>query len=154
MTKKAPTTQTISSVPMEPLRWLFVAKFKDGEKIVQTQEDQSATRTDGTGSTFTDVLAREDDLVSFSLFQGDDYVTVDLISGNFDVNGTPVCLHDQFFEPLHHKLRLIYFRETRIDSETDKDQNVVSMKHYVNRYFIGWQTTANGKNVKVTLAVG
>lgn len=141
---------------LEPLSWLFVADFEDGTSIVQDQDDKSLTRTDGTGSTFTDVLAHKSKLISFCLINKDtdSEVTVDLTSGIFVVNGTPIALHDQFFEPDKHDLRLIYFRETKAEQNIGGDGSVLSTAHYVNRYFIGWQTTVKGKNVKATLAVG
>jgi hypothetical protein len=44
----------------------------------------------------------------------------------------------------------VYFREVR----KEFDQNMVEMRQYVNRYFIGWQTNdENGKNVQQTIAV-
>lgn len=144
MTKQPPT------VAREPLRWLFIAHFADGSTIEQDQADRSTTRTDGSGSTFTDVLARQDDLVAFELVNDQQSVMVDLQTGAFIVNGTPLHIHDQYFEPQHHSLRLIYFRETRVDLDPDRNEST----HYTNRYFIGWQTTVNGKNKQATLAVG
>lgn len=147
------------------MRWLFTAEFSDGTTIVQDQEDKCHTRDDGTGSTFTDVLAREDELVAFHLHNvdGQQVASVDLLTGAFIVNGTPMHIHDQYFEPSKHKLRLIYFREARIENDvhgvveedmTVTQTNGLNPRHYVNRYFIGWQTTIMGKNKQVTLAVG
>lgn len=149
----------------EPLRWLFTAEFSDGTTIEQTQEDKCTTRDDGTGSAFTDVLAREDELTAFHLYhvEGKEAVSVDLVTGAFVVNGTPLHAHDQFFEPELHKLRLIYHRETRVQQEMKatvqedgsvKQEPVGEPRHFINRYFIGWQTTIMGKNKQVTLAVG
>lgn len=129
------------------LKYLFTAEFNDGTTVEQTQEDISFT---GKGSAFTDVLVK-DGLKSFSLHGKDNSVTVDLKTGKFGVNGLWVDIHDQYFDPSQHKLRLIYFRETIVErvqsDETTED------RHYVNRYFIGWHTTVKGKNIKVTLAV-
>lgn len=152
----ASKTETIKTV-MEPLRWLFQADFQDDTSIVQDQDDKCYSRTDGTGSTFTDVLARESELVAFALFNPEtkEVVSVDLITGNFTANGTPMSLHDQFLEPQNHNLRLVYFRETRVEQVVGaRDGQVRNTRHYVNRYFIGWQTTVKGKNKQVTLAVG
>lgn len=151
---------------MEPLRWLFVAEFDDGNSIEQTYEDKSLTRTDGTGSAFTDVLEYEKTsrLKAFHLASTDDkqIATVDLTTGAFIVNNTPFHAHDQNFDPTKYELRLIYFRETRYDNISTNtvqgDGSVknehVGQRHYVNRYFIGWQTTVNGKNKQATIAVG
>jgi len=158
-------TALSNQIPREPFRWLFTAEFKDGTIIEQTQEDKCLTRTDGTGSAFTDVLAREDELVAFHLYSvdGKEAASVDLITGAFIINNTPFHAHDQYFEPTQHKLRLIYHRETRIDSDIKStvendgtiNQEDVGQRHYVNRYFIGWQTTTKtNKNVQATIAVG
>lgn len=153
-------------VDREPFRWLFTAELSDGTTIEQDQDDKCKTRTDGTGSTFTDVLAREEDLVAFHLYHvdGKEAASVDLRTGAFIINGTPFHAHTQFFEPSSNKLRLIYHRETRVDNDTlstvQEDGSVgrqdgLNPRHYVNRYFIGWQTTTKaGKNVQQTIAVG
>lgn len=139
----------------EPLRWLFTAYFDDGSSIVQDQDDKCHTRKDGTGSTFTDVLTK-DGLVSFELNHdnGSESVMIDLTTGAFLVNGTPLHAHNQFFEPQKYKLELVYFRETRVDQQLDKLGNEVSVNQYTNRYFIGWKTQVNGKDKQVTIAVG
>lgn len=144
-----------SPVVREPLRWLFAAWFEDGSEIVQDQEDKCYTRTDGTGSTYTDVLAK-DGLVGFALIStdGKQHVSVDLKTGAFIVNDTPLHIHNQLFEPQNHKLELVYFRETRIDQQINGKGKQVSASHYVNRYFIGWKTKVHGKDKQVTIAVG
>lgn len=160
------TNQTPKTI-REPLAWLFVAEYADGSTISQDAADTCTTRTDGTGSAFTDVLEREKDvrLAAFHLYHldGKQAASVDLITGAFIVNGTPVHVHDQYFDPTRHKLRLVYFRENKIDNEVTAtvqadgsvtQQSSATARHYVNRYFIGWQTTVGGKNKQVTLAVG
>lgn len=158
--------QQLNVVDREPFRWLFTAEFEDGSTIEQDLDDTCHTRTDGTGSTFTDVLAREDELVAFHLYHvnGKEAASVDLRTGAFVLNGTPIHAHEQYFEPTQHKLRLVYFRETRVDNDTrgtvQEDGSIaredgLNPRHYVNRYFIGWQTTTkNDKNVQQTIAVG
>lgn len=166
MPNKQEQPKNIVSVDREDFRWLFTAEFEDGTTIVQDQEDKSTTRTDGTGSTFTDVLAREDELVAFHLYHvnGKEAASVDLRTGAFVINGTPFHAHEQFFEPTQNKLRLVYFRETRINNDvlstvledmTVDVQDGLNPRHFINRYFIGWQTTTKaGKNVQQTIAVG
>lgn len=133
------------------LDWLFTAYFSEGNWLDQTQEDISQN---GEGSAFTDVMARKDELVAFELINDDQSVHLNLKTGVFTVNGTPLVIHDQHFDPSKHKLRLIYFRETRAERDLNDKEEVVGQRHFVNRYFIGWQTTANGKNKQYTLAVG
>ncbi len=145
-----------NTVEREALKWLFTAHFSDETTLEQTIEDKCLTRDDGTGSAFTDVLARMDDLIAFELVnqETNESVLVDLKTGNFVVGGVPLCAHNQNFEPQNYPLKLVYFRETRVERVIDKKGEQVSSRHFVNRYFIGWETVVNGKNKQVTLAVG
>lgn len=151
-------------VPTTPhLSWLFVAFFDKGAPVIQTQDDLPKEQPEG--SAFSDVAARSDDLTAFELRHedGKQVVTIDLKTGAFIVNGTPLHIHNQNFEPQNYSLKLIYFRETRVDQQqkatvqTDmsiKTENIGDARHYVNRYFIGWETVVNGKNKQATIAVG
>lgn len=153
-----------NSVHREPMRWLFRAYFADGTSIEQDQDDRCTTRADGSGSAFTDVLAREDELLAFGLAHtnGQEHVVVDLRSGAFIVNGTPLQAHNQYFEPEKYKLKLVFYRETRVDTHVSSvvqedgsiNQNTIGGRQYVNRYFIGWKAVVNGKDKQVTLALG
>jgi hypothetical protein len=137
----------------QPLKWLFRAIFSDGTILNQPEDDRSQNHVEGAEhnpSAFSDVLAREDELVAFSLYNPDtdETIAVDLRNGLFTVNGVTIAIHDQYFVPEEHKLRLIYFRESRIDFQGDVQNR------YVNRYFIGWQCTdSSGRNKQTTLAV-
>ena len=144
------------------LRWLFVATFEDGSTVEQTQEDVSK---DGTASAYKDVLDRKDELASFGLhhIDGSQYVVVDLKKGYFIVNGVPLVAHNQYFEADRYPLELVYFRETRAHQDViatvQEDGSIgVGDPHnrinYVNRYFLGWKTTVNGKEKQTTLAAG
>lgn len=149
----------------EPFRWLFTAEFEDGSKVEQDMNDTCHCRTDGTGSAFTDVLEREktSPVTAFHLYNvnGREAVSVDLRTGAFIVNGTPINIHEQHFAADKHQLKLVYFRETRVDNDvkaTVEDDGSVTQsdgfnaRHYVNRYFIGWDVV--GKNKQAILAVG
>lgn len=161
------TAQQFNKVEREPMRWLFTAEFADGSTIEQDESDRSQTRTDGTGSRFSDVLAYQDTspLVAFHLYHtnGKEAATVDLRTGAFVINGTPFHAHNQFFEPGERQLELIYFRETRVESDVRgtvqddgsvKEEHGLNPRHYVNRYFIGWRTIDAGKETSQTIAVG
>lgn len=167
MTTQQNQPTQFKTVEREPLRWLFEAHFDNGLVIVQDQDDKSELRTDGTGSTYSDVVETEKEhkLLAFFLkhVDGNQIAMVDLVNGAFSVNGTPMHIHDQNFTPEKHDLRLVYFRETKIDNDVKgtvqddgsiKSEYGLNAKHYVNRYFIGWQTTANNKNYQHTIAVG
>jgi hypothetical protein len=139
----------------EALRWEFVAEYANGDLILQ-EDDSCLTREDGTGSRFTDVLANPEKLVSFHLANNatDEVVSVDLLTGAFVVNGTPVHIHEQNFEPIEHELSLVYFRETRIEQMNNAKEEVIGERHFTNRYFIGWTAEVNGTTKQATLAVG
>lgn len=142
------------NVQREPFRWLFVAHFKDGSKIEQPHDDRSKNHVEGrekNPSAFTDVLEHEDELEVFELVnvETDESMLVDLQTGAFVSNHTTAFhAHDQFVEPTEHKLKLIYHRETRLDHDMAGNLK----RHYVNRYFIGWQ--AIGTKHKAIIAVG
>lgn len=171
------------------LEWLFIAYFRDGSVIQQTQDDKPKEQPEG--SAFTDVLARAraTDLVAFELRHEDGVkvATVDLQTGNFVVGGIPFCAHNQHFDPdardlvfdeagepvldedgqqltkRRYNLELIFFREVKHDQQmlatvqddmSIKEEPIGEPNHYVNRYFIGWQTEVQGKMKQVTIAVG
>lgn len=140
------------------LDWLFVAFYDDGNVVVQNQDDASKT---GKGSTFTDVLAYPAKLTHFELRNGKQAVTVDLATGNFIVNGTPLQIHNQHFDPSKYELELTYFRETKaelvvkgtVQEDGSVEREDTKGAPYVNRYFLGWQAD-DKKQTNVTLAVG
>lgn len=153
---QAPLSQSSTSIERETFRWLFIAEFNDDTVVEQTQEDICHSRDDGTGSAFTDVIARENDLTGFMLrsTSNDDYAFVDLVNGSFLINDVPFIAHDQNFDPTKSKLKLVYFRENMVEIVQSKDSSRPE-RHYVNRYFMGWEAKdKNGKNVKAIIAVG
>lgn len=147
-------------VEHEGLRWLFVARFEDDVVVEQGADDKPKIQAGG--SAFTDVCQTIEGgkkLLAFELNNAEfgAQVVVDLITGVFVVNGTPLIAHDQFFEPGDYELELVYFRETRVDQihdVVDGKMVPVSSRHYVNRYFVGWKTEVNGEEKLITLAVG
>ncbi len=150
----------MTSVESEPFRWLFVAHLKDGRKIEQSDKDHLPGSRE-----FGDVLAVEKDLAAFELrhVDGKQSVAVDLVTGAFVVNGTPINIHDQTINPAIWNLRLIYFREVLQEAQAEatvqedgkpKIGNIVPTRAYANRYFVGWQATYRGENIKYTVAVG
>jgi hypothetical protein len=139
----------------EPLAWLFTAVFADGSTISQDQEDRSLAKEGG--SAFTDVLARESELVAFGLnhVDGQQHCLVDVRTGAFQIGDTPFIAHNQDFDPQKYELKLVYFREGFVDQTMDqKTGELISLKQYTARYFIGWETLVNGKKKQVTIAVG
>lgn len=132
------------------LNLLFHAHHFDGSIVVQTPEDISLT---GGGSAFSDVDV--DNVENFRLYdlKGEFVAMVDLVSGLFRIRDHVFSVADQNFIKTN-PLKLIYFRETRVERDVVVDkvnntQTVVEDRHFVNRYFIGWETTdARGKKVK------
>ncbi|HYD35550.1 MAG TPA: hypothetical protein VD999_05760 [Vitreimonas sp.] len=142
------------------LKYLFTAFFEDGHVISQTPEDVSTIDPEKR-SAFFDVLEYEkkSKLMAFNLLNPvlKEYIEVNLNTGEFDVHGIKINIADQNFEPTE-PLRLVYFRETRIESDVKmiagQKDDLLAQRFYVNNYFIGWQTTVDGKNVQRTIALG
>lgn len=144
-----------------PLSWLFTATFADGTEIVQTPQDKPAVpRKDGGGSAMTDVTAYQEKskLVAFRLdhTSTDEFVIVDLVNGNFVINGRAFSAHNQNFRPEAHDLELVFFREkleqqnvtaTVMSDGTIEYSNPTNVTSYVNRYFMGWKTIKKNKQV-------
>lgn len=137
----------------EPFQYRFVAVYRDGTSYEQTADDVSVS--DPTKSAYFDV--KQDKIVNFYLIKEDDSVVagVDLQTGLFSING-----HDFWAAPSGfvkvNPLRLVYFRETRVEVTMDGniDGKVLGTKHYVSRYFIGWETEDRfRKTVQQTIAV-
>ena len=143
------------------LKYLFRAKFADGVIIKQTPEDQSKDKENPFKSAFYDVLEHEkvSPVVSFELREAGvpslvgDRIEVDLKTGVFKINFVEVNIADQNFEP-QAPLKLIYFRETRLDTFVGNNTGETKgSDFYINRFFIGWETTYLNKKYQRTLAV-
>jgi len=132
------------------LKYLFIAEYEDGSTFLQPEDNKCKDHDDTAKwnpSAFGDI--DQDRLVKFHLVGEGHKYTVDLTDGHFEIDGVPFVATEQNFY-VTNPLRLVYFREVR----KEFDQNMVEMRQYVNRYFIGWQTNdENGKNVQQTIAV-
>ena len=135
----------------EPTRLthLFKVEFADGSFINQDKNDKSSIDPNRSG--FFDVIAKskESPIKRFILFnvdhaQDDDQYEVDLTDGHFEVNGTPIWLHDE--EHLKD-FRLIYFRRHKHQFNAD------GFSGHDIEYHLGWQTTFRGKNYQRTIAI-
>lgn len=167
MRRKANTMAASFNGQTPTLKYLFRAYFEDGHIIDQSFDDKSGL--DSQKSAFYDVLEYEkkNPLKVFCLFNYEpgsksfqDCYKVDLRTGLFSMNlggaYKEFNIADQNFVPTE-PLRLIYFRENRIEQnvkkESGKPDEVIEQRMYINRYFIGWQTTVDGKNVQRTIAI-
>jgi hypothetical protein len=131
------------------LTLLFEADFKDGTTYHQGSDDKSL---DPQGSSaFYDINKRKEDLLRFRLVGNGHIYEVDLVDGHFDIDGVPFEIHEQNLIP--KDLRLVYFRDTKVQATLGMNQEIKTTNHFVNRYFIGWQCTINDKNHQYTLAV-
>lgn len=123
------------------------AKLTDGTIIHQFDE---------TGEhSFKEVQERQDDLVYFWLeYTGPGnepfIVGVDLVNGSFNINDFVLdCLkEDSDWTPLNPELRVINFRRIRHHFNQSFEETGMDID-----YFIGWQTTFEGKNYKKLLRV-
>lgn len=129
------------------LKYLFVAQFKDGSIFQQDQEDRSKTVFGG--SAFTDIKDRTD-IATFGLYcpGTDKDISVNLETGRFDIGGFEFINTDPDVDfPEGTEYRLIYFRRNTINftASGEQDQSTV--------FYIGWQTTIDGKNYKRVIGV-
>lgn len=119
------------------LKYLFAADYTDGTTFYQNAEDVSGI--DPKRSAFYDV--RHEDLVRFSLIGDGKVYSVDLFTGEFEINGNKFILHgDDVVE--EHKKEVLFFRKHRHDFNI----NMEEMDHRVT-YILGW--SANNKEYKI-----
>ena len=127
------------------MKFLFESHMNDGSVINQSHDDVSF---DGTGSAFTDVRKRMDQVELFGIYNEDlsEVWTVNLVDGSFSHNDsvfTLPCTEVTSDTPL----RLIYYRRNTVVIASGQEQS-----HDVE-FVIGWQATVNGVNHQRTIAV-
>lgn len=139
------------------LKYLFIAEFIDGSAIEQTLEDKSSIDPEKR-SQFYDVLQSGKRIHRFSLVGEGNKLTVDLLTGFFEVNGLRVMLEGDKLPTLPDRFDLIFYRQHTHDTAATfslKTKNLISQEetdHYIE-YFIGWQCNIAGKNYQQKLAV-
>jgi hypothetical protein len=124
------------------LKYLFTCHFSDGTTIRQSAEDVS--QLDPTKSAFYDVSHRLKDVVKFVLSDGQHTCAVDLTDGHFEIDGFSFYAHEELSDA---EYRLIYFRRHQHNRAMGRVD-----AHSVE-YFIGWQTTIDGKNCQETISL-
>ena len=130
-----------------PHKYLFRADYKDGESYEQGSEDKSLQKEDK--NAFFDIFYQPikplTDLLRFNLIGEGHIYTVDLTDGHFEIDGIPFHLND---EDSLKDFRLVFFKRhfhhTTVGGK--------GMGHDIH-YFIGWQTTVNGKNHKQMIQI-
>jgi hypothetical protein len=130
------------------LRYLFVATFKDGSVIKQTQEDKSPT-TPGKNC-FYDVLQRMPEVRTFEFIGNGVRAGVNLETGHFSMNGATFLASDPSLIANLNDIdgfRLVYFKRHRHTLS-----NYTEVSHGIE-YHLGWQVTLDGKNYQQTIAL-
>lgn len=130
------------------LKYLFRATFSDKTTITQNEQDVSII--DKTKSQFYDVLHVEKDIILFDLYlDGQKYVTLDLQSGEFNINGKPFNVGEEIPMPKNTKRKLIYYRQHQHEFSAFGGEE---LSHKI-KYFLGWEVNTGGKNTKRIIGV-
>lgn len=127
------------------LTHLFQCIMNDGTVIQQTQDDISTT--DPTRSAFYDVKQRLSDVVCFTLTGHDHVYSVSLRNGHFLFDNVEFDARPDGVPEDHSDYRLIYFRRHYHTVVQGQETN-----HRIT-YYIGWQTTINGKNFQQIIGI-
>ena len=133
-----------------PLKYIFTAEFKDGTQYQQSPDDMP--RIADRGSSFTDIISRLDDIVSFSVIAVADatrFVGVDLLDGSFTISKLPFTSCNPSCSALKGtKLDLVYFRQVTRSIVSGSGEESLHVS-----YHIGWHTMVNGRVYQQTVAV-
>lgn len=125
-------------------KYLFRADYKDSESYYQGSEDKSL-QEDGKNA-FFDIFYKPikpiADLIRFNMVSDTHTYTVDLTDGHFEIDGIAFRLHEEDFLK---DFRLVFFRR-----HLHHSVNGEFVGHDII-YFIGWQTTIDGKNYQETI---
>ena len=142
------------------LKYLFIVHFADGTSYSQTPDDIS--KIDPTRSEFYDVLQSGKAITRFSLVSTMDspphVVSVDLITGLFEVNGFPILLEGDKLPTHPDKFELVYYRQHTHNINVTyklKSGEVTDNKEadHFCEYFIGWKCNISGRDYQQKLAV-
>jgi len=121
------------------LKYLFEVTYQDGSTFNQNLEDVSAT--DPKRSAFFDVEL--DQVKTFSLVGDGHTYLVDLEDGHFEIDETPIWLHDQKLEL--ENFRLIFWR---------KHEHTWPEGAHTICYQFGWQANhPDGENIQRVLEI-
>lgn len=129
------------------LKYLFSVWYIDGFEFNQTPEDKSLKHKGK--SCYTDALEFEKEhgkMIAFALENEDRFIAVDLLSGIFNVDGKDVILGRD--TPENGEFRPIFFREHhhKFNAQMEEQDHTVT-------YYLGWQTTIDGKNYQEMMGV-
>jgi hypothetical protein len=140
------------------LKYLFEVEYVDGTVFSQTKEDISTI--DSKRSAFYDVLQSGKKIKKFTLRRFINRYSIDLITGEFDINGTSVIVETDKPVPRiekHFDLKLVYYRQHK--QHMDVNYNMGSKKILgvepqtdTVTYYFGYETVINKK--KYTRVIG
>lgn len=120
---------------MPELNWTAI--LEDGTTIPQFYED-------GKEVSFKTVQENESKLIVFSLSNEKEFYSVNIEKGFFSING------QKLYFGIEGKYRLIYFKRRRSNFSIGA---IASITEEEPEYWIGWQTTIEGKNYKRMLKI-
>ena len=139
------------------LKYLWTAYFADGTEFDQAQDDKSTL--DPKRSAFYDLLQTNKPVIKFVLEGNGQKLSIDLLTGLFNLNGVDIVPEN--LPPLPGPYKLIFFRQHQQDLnikiEIGKDLKPYDKsrqqgEHRI-KYFIGWQFNYGGKNYKEVLGL-
>lgn len=136
-----------------PLTHLFTALLRDGTQIRQHPEDRpTVPRDDGTGSSYSDVLARLEEVAVFFLESGESETdphkhlyAVHLDDGHFEIDGAAFVINPDAAD-VRAPRRLVYYRRVAHSRDSISGQLVQTTRSY----HLGWEAGA----VRHVIAVG
>lgn len=143
------------------LDFLLTVETYNHELITQTPDDKS--RYDPTRSFYYDI--KDLKIKKVSLVGKGHIVTIDLETGNGEVDGRVIYPPEGTRPPTATNRKLIYYRKTQQSTdlsasiEKDNKQNLFTKwfkkdNHIpVVRYYIGWQVNHKGKNYKWEMGI-
>ena len=136
-----------------PVTHLFTALLLDGTQIKQALDDHPSTaRDDGTGSAYSDVIARLAEVAVFFLESGESETdphkhlyAVYLDDGHFEIDGAAFVINPDAGE-IRAPRRLVYYRRVAHSRETISGRLVQTTRSY----HLGWEAGS----VRHVIAVG
>jgi len=116
---------------MKQMKYEWIVFYNNGEKLSQFVENKE--------NLFKDI--DQDRLEKFQITDGEQYLTVNLVDGTFNLNNTIIEIPE--ISNRQEKYRLIYFRRVSVSIGTEGSSNRTVES------FIGFQITINNKNYKI-----
>lgn len=140
------------------LKYLFKVEFQDGTTFTQSKEDVS--ELDPKRSAFYDILQSDKKIKKFTLRRFLERYSVDLTTGEFEINGTKIIVESDlpFVENNLPKLELVFYRQHKQAMDVTfalGSRKILSSKPQTDKvtYFIGFKTTVKKKEYKSVIGI-